>query len=242
MQKAFLSIIIILIMSFLPKKAETFKPVVVLELFTSQGCSSCPPADALLSQVKEQYSTDQIIALSYHVDYWNYLGWKDPFSKKAFSDKQRIYSSKFYSSTIYTPQVVINGKEHFVGSKKDIMKTKLNAYLAKYSENKVVISNLKQTDKCISFNYNVLGVKQGKNVRALLTINEKETFVKRGENKNRKLKNSNIVVAEHILNINANKSTLLIPDLVSKDDKLTLILLIENKDLDISGGSQLAFH
>ena len=116
MQKILLTIII---SSFFlqPIKLEDFKPIVVLELFTSQGCSSCPPADALLNEVKYKYSNNQVIALSYHVDYWNYIGWKDPFSKKEFSDKQRAYSSKFYSNSIYTPQIVVNGKEHFVGSK-----------------------------------------------------------------------------------------------------------------------------
>lgn len=242
MQNGFLSIIMLLAISFPPKKAETYKNIVVLELFTSQGCSSCPPADALLHAVKNNYSKDQVIALSYHVDYWNYIGWKDPFSKKVFSNKQRAYSRKFYNSTVYTPQIVVNGKEHFVGSDKALMQTKLNAYLKTSSDNKVVISRLKKEKTTINFDYEILGTTKNKKVRALLVINEKLTTVKRGENSNRTLKNSNIVVAESYLNSVDGKGAISIPELVSEKDKLTLIVLVENSELDILGGSQMAVN
>ena len=85
----------------------------VVELFTSQGCSSCPPADALLAQIKDDTN---VIALSYHVDYWNYLGWKDPYSNKAYSAYQRSYAKEL-NSGVYTPQMVVNGSKEFVGSK-----------------------------------------------------------------------------------------------------------------------------
>lgn len=240
MQKVFLSIIIIFLVSFSAKHAEKFQSVAVLELFTSQGCSSCPPADALLSEVKRTYAKDKVIALSYHVDYWNYIGWKDPFSQKAFSDKQRVYSTKFNSSTIYTPQIVINGKEHFVGSNKGLVKAKLKAYLKTDSKNKVIISKAKREHSMIQFDYDILGAHNEKQARVLLVINSKETFVKRGENRSRTLTNSNIVVAESYLSI-ANKSgKLSIPELVSEKDKLSLVILIENNELDILGGSQIA--
>ena len=74
---------------------DIYSNKVVLELFTSQGCSSCPPADKLLKEVK----SEDVIVLSYHVDYWNYIGWKDPFSQKRFTDRQRQYYSKFKSKS-----------------------------------------------------------------------------------------------------------------------------------------------
>ena len=110
--------------------------IVVLELFTSQGCSSCPPADRLLDEVKN----DKIIALSYHVDYWNYIGWDDPFSAKKYTERQKLYSNKFNSSTIYTPQLVINGQEHIVGSNKSLLYTKLRYYSKKKNLNTVRLS------------------------------------------------------------------------------------------------------
>jgi hypothetical protein len=90
-------------------------PKAVVELFTSQGCSSCPPADALLTSLAEQ---GDVVALAYHVDYWDYIGWEDTFGDKGFSDLQRAYARNWGSSRIFTPQMVINGEEGVVGSKR----------------------------------------------------------------------------------------------------------------------------
>lgn len=88
------------------------RPIVV-ELFTSQGCSSCPPADALLAQLSHR---DDIVALGYHVDYWDNLGWKDPFSSPAATARQRAYAARFDHGQQFTPQIVIDGREDMVGS------------------------------------------------------------------------------------------------------------------------------
>lgn len=86
---------------------------VVVELFTSQGCSSCPPADALLGELAQR---DDLIALAFHVDYWDYIGWKDPFASPDFTRRQRDYAAALGSRTIYTPQMVIDGSDDAVGS------------------------------------------------------------------------------------------------------------------------------
>ena len=93
--------------------------VVVVELFTSEGCSSCPPADALLKKLSEQSSVEgvQIVALEEHVDYWNHLGWKDPYSAAEFSQRQSDYSQVFGTDGVYTPQMVVDGQHEFVGSR-----------------------------------------------------------------------------------------------------------------------------
>ena len=102
----------------LPASADStrVRPKAVVELFTSQGCSSCPPADALLTGLSEQ---DDVIALAYHVDYWDYVGWKDTFANAAFSDRQRAYADSWGSSRIYTPQMVVNGQKGVVGSRRN---------------------------------------------------------------------------------------------------------------------------
>lgn len=224
-----------------PVNKENYKPIVVLELFTSQGCSSCPSADALLAEVNKAYNDANVITLSYHVDYWNYIGWKDPFSKSIFSDKQRAYSRKFSSSSIYTPQVVVNGKEHFVGSNKGKMNTKLKTYLNENSENDVVISNVNKLKDVIKLDYKVNGNVKNKKLRVALVIKERATSVKRGENRNRVLKNSNIVIEERYLKLNSGigQTEITIPKLVLNTDNLSLIVLVENNALDITGGSQL---
>jgi len=92
---------------------------VVVELFTSEGCSSCPPADALLKKLSEQQSMQgaQIIALEEHVDYWNHLGWRDPYSSTVFSERQNDYAQVFGTDGVYTPQMVVDGQNEFVGSR-----------------------------------------------------------------------------------------------------------------------------
>lgn len=92
------------------------RPKAVVELFTSQGCAQCPPADALLTSLATR---DDVVALAYHVDYWDYIGWEDTLGQKAFSDRQRAYAKSWGSSSVFTPQMVINGEEGVVGSRRD---------------------------------------------------------------------------------------------------------------------------
>lgn len=110
------ALLIISITSF--KSPSPFEPVAVIELFTSQGCSSCPPADVLLSKTitDAKENGKKIFAISFHVDYWNRLGWTDPFSDKKYSDRQSAYADQLNPGQVYTPQMVVNGEKEFVGS------------------------------------------------------------------------------------------------------------------------------
>lgn len=90
-------------------------PVAVIELFTSQGCSSCPPADELFAKMAHE---PDIITLSLPVDYWDRLGWKDTFAEPAFTERQRAYSLRRGDGQVYTPQAVVNGVEHAIGSRR----------------------------------------------------------------------------------------------------------------------------
>ncbi len=103
-----------------PASHEARTPVIV-ELFTSEGCSSCPPADTLLSQLVKNQPVPgaEVIALGEHVDYWNHGGWADPFSARQFSARQSDYSRAFRLDNVYTPQMVVDGKAQFVGSDDD---------------------------------------------------------------------------------------------------------------------------
>lgn len=94
---------------------------VVVELFTSEGCSSCPPADALLAKMEatQPFEGVQIIAIEEHVDYWDQQGWVDPFSSNEWTVRQQVYASVFRRDGPYTPQMVVNGRSGFVGSRAD---------------------------------------------------------------------------------------------------------------------------
>src|SRR5437870_8060822 len=93
--------------------AQAGERPIVVELFTSQGCSSCPPADALLAELARR---PDVLALSFHVDYWDRLGWKDPFSSRAATERQNRYAKLLALPTVYTPQIVVDGKWQAVGS------------------------------------------------------------------------------------------------------------------------------
>lgn len=100
-------------MSCLAGPARAAQGAVVVELFTSQGCSSCPPADAFLTRLR---AMPGVIALTYHVDYWDYLGWKDTLGGPEFSQRQYDYAKARGDMNVYTPQMIVNGNQHFVGS------------------------------------------------------------------------------------------------------------------------------
>jgi hypothetical protein len=108
--------IAVMMMVVSPTKAIDSRPPVVVELFTSQGCSSCPPADALLNELTEH---EDVIALSLPIDYWDNLGWPDTFASPVHSDRQRDYAMKLGNRQVYTPQMVINGKHNIVGSRRE---------------------------------------------------------------------------------------------------------------------------
>ncbi len=162
----------------------------VLELFTSQGCSSCPPADALLQKLQE--GDKQVFALSFHVDYWNRLGWKDPYSQKAFSDRQRAYARLRSSNRVYTPQLIVNGKHAFVGSDQKQAGYHLTNSTAKPSQ-AIKLRATRQSAANLNIGYTVTG--NGDN--RLLNIAVVETVagnkVPHGENAGRRLQHVNVV-------------------------------------------------
>ncbi|MGZ9809589.1 DUF1223 domain-containing protein [Pseudoroseicyclus sp. H15] len=106
---------IVLSASMLPASAAQAEDApVVVELYTSQGCSSCPPADALLQQLAGR---QDVIALALHVDYWDYIGWADSFAQPAFTQRQRRYARAAGATAVYTPQFVIGGETHVIGAR-----------------------------------------------------------------------------------------------------------------------------
>jgi len=113
---------------------ESARPIGVLELFTSQGCSSCPPADALFEEIARD---DDVIALAYHVNYWDYLGWRDTLGTPEGTARQYDYMRAFGSRSVYTPQAVINGRTDVNGANRSAVGEKLND-LAKSGEGMTV--------------------------------------------------------------------------------------------------------
>ena len=220
-------------------QSDTFQPVVVLELFTSQGCSSCPPADMLLHQLVSD-SPQALYAVSYHVDYWNYIGWEDPFSKSEFTAMQRRYNDKLHSRSNYTPELIINGQEHMVGSDGARIKSRIRDYGNVAATNSVLLSEVKWDDRGIRAQYSVNGDLAGKQIKAVLVLGERVTQVKRGENRGRTLLNSQIALAVREEPLSGPQGSLHFdaPGLLAPGESIFLLVMTQNREYHITGAAR----
>lgn len=172
-----------------PARAEPVQQKrVVVELFTSQGCSSCPPADAYLRELAKR---SDLLVLSLHVDYWNYIGWKDPFSSRQMTDRQAAYKKAFALRFVYTPQMVVDGRAEVVGSRTDLAER--------------LLADAKQRDRVpISISRYREGVATVRIAPASFSgdpaivwlvfyDDEHATSIERGENEGRTIVNANVV-------------------------------------------------
>jgi hypothetical protein len=179
------------------------RKVVLVELFTSEGCSSCPPADALLIDMEKNQPIPEaeIIALSQHVDYWNRLGWADPFSSSEFSDRQSRYARILKNDSIYTPQMVVDGYIEFVGSNSG----KAHGAIVRAAQNpkakiQIAQTQTKQTAQKTTLQFNIHiedlpPISAGETADVMLAITESGLLssVARGENAGRKIAHTAVV-------------------------------------------------
>ncbi|MBX5158311.1 MULTISPECIES: thioredoxin family protein [unclassified Rhizobium] len=164
-----------------PLQAEDGTPKGVVELFTAQGCSSCPPADAAFRKLVSQ---GDVIALAYHVDYWNYLGWADTLSSKENTERQYGYARTMGRSNVYTPQAIVNGRGHLAGADLNGINGKLDTYSGEGNGLTVPISASMRGDELEI----KIGAGQGKaNVVMVYFDKEKTIDVEKGENSGKKI-------------------------------------------------------
>ena len=162
------------------------KQLTVVELFTSQGCSSCPPADAYLGELAKR---PDLLALSVHVDYWDYIGWKDPFASPENTKRQRRYARTLGMRYVYTPQMVVQGAGHVTGSER----ARVQALIEKAAKMpRVPISISRDKDK---INIKVSAGASGEEATVWLAVydDRHDTPIKRGENGGRTLSYYNVV-------------------------------------------------
>lgn len=170
---------------------KTYQSFAVLELFTSEGCSSCPSADRLLPQLVTENTS--VIPLSFHVDYWNRLGWTDPFSHAEFSDRQREYARQFRLESIYTPQLIINGEFEMVGSNRSTAEADIKSVLKEKATVEVKVDEVKKENNKLSVSCTLNGNMDQTDVMAALVQKHAEMNVKAGENRGAKLSHTNVV-------------------------------------------------
>ncbi len=172
---------------------------VIVELFTSEGCSDCPPADVLLQKLIDTPPVGgiEIIGLGEHVDYWDRLGWKDRFSSAALTDRQRTYSARFGNNSIYTPQMVVNGRAEFVGSDAAAARRALEKSVnTPHGTIRAAIDS--QTPAAVVVSVQVIDLPpfaKGDHADVVLAVTEDrlQSDVKRGENSGHVLKHAAVV-------------------------------------------------
>lgn len=191
----------------------------LIELFTSEGCSSCPPADEALEEIQKKYNDKNVLVLSYHVDYWNKLGWKDIFSDVSFTKRQEYYANIFRLNSIYTPQVVVNGEKEFLGSNKTKLISGIEEQLNERSDASIKLDVVQNTEGKIGVHYSTEGI-DAKKEQAILVLIQKmaTTEIKKGENEGRTLHHINIVRNIFYLPLKEKTTNFTIPAGLQKED------------------------
>ena len=163
---------------------------VLVELFTSEGCSSCPPADELLREISGHATAEGqlIVGISEHVSYWNGFGWKDPFSSDVYTNRQNEYGERFGLKSIYTPQMIVNGREQFVGGDRRSLAAALAGERAR-KEIKLHITSAEITANRVAFSYSATDLPVNRRLQffAVLVDDTDQSNVLRGENSGREL-------------------------------------------------------
>jgi len=168
------------------------KGFAVLEMFTSEGCSSCPPADALMAKIQKESLGRPVYILSYHVDYWNRQGWKDIYSNSSYSDRQRLYANWLNRPQIYTPQLVVNGQAEYIGSEERIIRDAISEQLEGSSSAKINIQAT-QDPKNLNVQYQASGATKHSVLLIALVQKKAVSKVLAGENAGNSLSHIQII-------------------------------------------------
>lgn len=161
---------------------------VVVELYTSQGCSSCPPADEYLGRIADR---EDVIALSLHVDYWDYLGWRDVFSSPAHTRRQRDYAGRMGERMVYTPQIVVQGREGMVGSHANKVEAAIKRHAARPTA--ALVKLVRMEDRLVA-EITPVGDDQARGQVLMAWYSRAEKVsIRAGENRGRKIVYHNVV-------------------------------------------------
>ena len=200
------------------------KGFAVVELFTSEGCSSCPSADKVVAKIQQEESNEPVYILAYHVDYWNKLGWKDVFSDAEYTKRQGDYANWLNLGSIYTPQVVVNGKKEFVGSEEDMLRKAIEGNLLDSGATSIELSGVEINNHNISLHYDVEKGPEDAILQLALVQKSAKTVVKRGENGGRILSHVQIVRKLQSISFNVSKNG---------GSKIDIPSDLDNKNLEV---------
>jgi hypothetical protein len=223
---------------------EKPKPFAIVELFTSEGCSSCPVADDLLKEMTDilQKEGKEVIGLSFHITYWNKGGWEDPYSQEIFTDRQKKYVQSINAEQIYTPQAFVNGEKEFIGSNPIAFRDEVTAAVSKSPSIEIVATAKVKNDSLI-VEYKSSKVQNSSVLNVAIVETHVQHFIPRGENKSRTLKHFNVVrnfyTTAHKA---AGRIDLLWPDHLAIDNSSVVLYTQNSKSMKISGAAQVKIN
>ena len=192
---------------------------VVVELYTSQGCSSCPPADEILAGLADR---GDVIALALHVDYWDYIGWKDVFGSPQFTERQRAYARAAGARTIYTPQMIVDGMEHLVGARPAELTALIKRYEAMPEQ---AVLDVARKGGTLAISARTIGrLPRGAVVQLVRYKPEETVEIRSGENAGREISYRNIVTEWHSLGTWDGSAPLSMAVPVSNSQPIVVIL------------------
>ncbi|HSQ44393.1 MAG TPA: DUF1223 domain-containing protein [Ginsengibacter sp.] len=216
------------------------KNVAVLELFTSQGCSSCPAADRLLGTYA---SKENVIVLSFHVDYWDRLGWKDPYSSKEYTKRQYNYASTLHAD-VYTPQLVVNGQAEMIGSDANKISNAIDKIAKEQPVATLAVRTVKVENGKASVNFDALGKTKNATLNVALVEKKTTTDIKAGENGGVTLTNYNVVRNFQTINKVDNGTSIATIDIPPSSDlknMLVVLFLQDKRSNAISAATEAMF-
>jgi hypothetical protein len=240
----------VFLMGFLPLVSagqSQEEPFVVVELFSSEGCSSCPAADHIITKLTAwaRQNNQPVYPLIFHVDYWNNLGWRDVFSSQEFTQRQNSYAHIFKDQGVYTPEMIINGSDAFVGSNQEQLQKDLDHELSIPASVILHLSLIKQ-DGQIMVKYKCEGFSKGEVINIALVERGLITEVTAGENSGRTLHHDNVVREFRAMPLVRDESQVTIPlKRISDISQASVIVYVQNrqtmlieaaKQLDLDNG------
>jgi hypothetical protein len=242
------TIVILALSSFTYKHSSKLtgadKGFAVVELFTSEGCSSCPPADAVVAKIEKESAGKPIYILAFHVDYWNRLGWKDGFSSAAYSQRQNQYARWLNLSSVYTPQIVVNGRTEFVGSEEGTLRNAIRTNLAKDAVAQISLTNIKINQNKVDLQYQTQG-RIGNAILLLAVIQKNaQTKVERGENAGHTLSHVQIVRGIESISLKGDKgqASIELPKGFDAHGAEIIAFVQNTSDGEITGATKVAFN
>jgi hypothetical protein len=230
----------LLLAGFEPKQNKPSENVAVVELFTSEGCSSCPAADEVLKEMTGIMKKEgkQVIGLAFHITYWNRLGWIDPYSQEEFTTRQKRYTEILNVETgVYTPQAVVNGQYQFVGSNPISFRNfveQVHTQNPAYSLN----GEAQFEHGFVKVNYTINKKPRNEVINIALVEKHIERKILRGENKSRTLQHFNVVrkFESHEL-LRQGSITLTLPDDLAQENASVVLYIQHRKSMKILGGT-----